>query len=147
MPLFDILEIDLHDKAHLQGPFGIFQNLQAINILILMITLSALDLQVVDNLLFYLGLALVPHIRTKHRNQHAAINANSKQNGKRKEKDHRDGVGAHCHYKTFISGVVVTNVKQCHECAFEGGELPGLAAEESVSKNSKSNKDGAEGYK
>ena len=112
-----------------------------------MIALSTLNLQVIDNLLFYLGLALVPNIRTKNWNQHSTVHANSEQYHKWKEEDHGDGVGTHGYHKAFICGVVVADVKKGHEGTFEWGELPGLPAEKSVTEDSECNKNGAEGYK
>ncbi len=94
-----------------------------------MITLSALNFQVINNLLLDFGLALIPNIRTKHRNQHPTIDTNREQNDKGEEEDHGDGVGAHGDDEAFIGGIVVADVEESHEGAFEGGELPGLAAE------------------
>lgn len=110
-----------------------------------MITLSALNLKVIDNLLFYFGLSLIPDIRAKDRNEHAAVYTNGEQYDKGEEEDHGDGIGAHGDNKALISSVVVADVEQSHESAFEGGELPGLAAEEGVAEKGECDKDGAEG--
>jgi hypothetical protein len=44
-----------------------------------MVTLSALNLQVIDNLLFNFGLSLIPDIRAEDRNEHAAVDTNGEQ--------------------------------------------------------------------
>jgi hypothetical protein len=110
-----------------------------------MVTLSALNLKVINNFLFNFGLSLIPDIRAKDRNEHAAVDTNGKQYYKGEEEDHGDGIGAHGDNKALISSVVVADVEQSHEGAFESGELPGLATEEGVSENGEGDEDGAEG--